>query len=158
LQTTFVAALLTVIFVTTGKALGGKEGALIAFILASACHTIAYWYSDKIVLRIYGAKEIQPDDAPCLYRIVQDLTFRAEMPMPKIYLISRYSPNAFATGRDEKHAGVVVTKSILQTPDETRLRRVLAQELSQIKNRDRLVGTIAATASGAISMLAYMVE
>ena len=178
LKAAFLMALLTTILVTAGGALGGAEGALIAFIFVLIMHGISYWFSDKIVLRMYGAKEIQPDEAPWLYRIVQELTFRAQMPMPKLYLIPQDAPNAlaaiamtvfaefilhlipkdtlnvFATGRDEKHAAVAVTEGILQTMDEAELRGVLAHELSHIKNRDLLVGTIAATMAGAIAMMA----
>ena len=154
LQTTFLMSLLTVIAVTAGSGLGGKEGALIAFIFALIIHGISYWYGDKVVLRAYGAKEIQPDEAPRLYRIVQELTCRAQMPMPKLYLISRNTPIAFAAGRDEKHAAAAVTKDMLQFLDEAELRSVLARDLSRIKNRDRLVGTIAAAVTGVISMLA----
>jgi len=121
-----------------------------------AMNGISYWFSDKIVLRMYGAKEIGTDKAPTLHRIVRDLTLRAQMPMPKLYLIPQEAPNAFATGRDEKHAAVAVTEGILRILDERELRGVLAHELSHIKNRDILIGTIAATMAGAISMLANM--
>jgi len=105
---------------------------------------------------MYGAKEISADEAPTLHRIIQDLTLRARMPMPKLYLIPQEAPNAFATGRDEKHAAVAVTEGILAILNEKELRGVLAHELSHIKNRDILIGTIAATMAGAISMLANM--
>lgn len=119
---------------------------------------VAYWFSDKIVLRMYGAKEITLEEAPELYRIVQDLTLRARMPMPKLYVIPQEAPNAFATGRDEKHAAVAVTEGILQILDEGELRGVLAHELSHVKNRDMLIGTIAATMAGAIAMLANIAQ
>jgi heat shock protein HtpX len=154
LKTTFLMALLTVLLVIAGGALGGEGGIVIAFFFALAMNGISYWFSDKIVLRMYGAKEIGLDDAPRLRRIVQDLTLRAQMPMPKLYLIPQETLNAFATGRDEKHAAVAVTEGILQTLDEAELRGVLAHELSHIKNRDILIGTIAATMAGAITMLA----
>lgn len=182
LKAVFLMALLTAILVTAGGTLGGEEGALIAFTFALVMHGVSYWFSDKIVLRMYGAKEIQPDEAPWLYRIVQELTFRAQMPMPKLFWIPQDAPNAFAAiamtvfaefilhlipqntlnvfaaGRDEKHAAVAVTEGILLTMDEAELRVVLAHELSRIKNRDLLVGTIAATMAGAISMMANITQ
>ena len=154
LKTTFLMALLTVFLVTAGAALGGEGGMVMAFVFALVMNGVSYWFSDKIVLRMYGAKEIGPEEAPKLHRVVQDLTQRAQMPMPKLYLIPQEAPNAFATGRDEKHAAVAVTEGILRILDEAELRGVLAHELSHIKNRDILVGTIAAAMAGAISMLA----
>ena len=153
-KTTFLMALLTVLLVTAGGFLGGEGGMMIAFLFALVMNGVSYWFSDKIVLRMYGAKEIGPDDSPKLHRIVQELALRAQMPMPKLYLIPQEAPNAFATGRDEKHAAVAVTEGILRILDEAELRGVLAHELSHVKNRDILVGTIAATMAGAISMLA----
>ena len=156
MKTTFLMALLTVLLVTAGGAFGGEGGMVMAFFFALAMNGVSYWFSDKIVLRMYGAKEISADEAPALHRIIRDLTLRAQMPMPKLYLIPQEAPNAFATGRDEKHAAVAVTEGILRILDEAELRGVLAHELSHIKNRDILVGTIAATMAGAISMLANM--
>jgi len=156
LKTTFLMALLTVLLVTAGGALGGEGGMMMAFLFALVMNGVAYWFSDKIVLRMYGAKEIGPEEAPGLHRIVQELAMQAQMPMPKLYLIPQMAPNAFATGRDEKHAAVAVTEGILRILDDRELRGVLAHELSHIKNRDILVGTIAATMAGAISMLANM--
>jgi heat shock protein HtpX len=157
-KTTFLMALLTVILVTAGGALGGESGMVTAFLFALVINGVSYWFSDKIVLRMYGAKEISLDEAPKLHRIVQDLTLRAHMPMPKVYVIPQESPNAFATGRDEKHAAVAVTEGILDILSESELRGVLAHELSHVKNRDILIGTIAATMAGAISMLAYTAQ
>jgi heat shock protein HtpX len=156
LKTTFLMALLTVLLVTAGGAMGGEGGMMLAFLFALIMNGVSYWFSDKIVLRMYGAKEISTDKAPTLHRIIRDLTLRAQMPMPKLYLIPQETPNAFATGRDEKHAAVAVTDGILRILDEAELRGVLAHELSHIKNRDILIGTIAATMAGAISMLANM--
>ncbi|MGH7774766.1 MAG: zinc metalloprotease HtpX [Candidatus Binatia bacterium] len=156
LKTTFLMALLTVLLVTAGGALGGEGGMVMAFIFALVMNGVSYWFSDKIVLRMYGAKEIGAEEDPRLHRIVQELILRAQMPMPKLYLIPQETPNAFATGRDEKHAAVAVTEGILRILDEAELRGVLAHELSHIKNRDILVGTIAAAMAGAISMLANM--
>lgn len=158
LKTTFLMALLTVILVTAGGALGGESGMVTAFLFALVMNGVSYWFSDKIILRMYGAKEISLEDAPKLHRIVQDLTLRAHIPMPKVYVIPQESPNAFATGRDEKHAAVAVTEGILDILSESELRGVLAHELSHVKNRDILIGTIAATMAGAISMLAYTAQ
>lgn len=127
---------------------------MIAFLFALVMNGVSYWFSDKIVLRMYGAKEIGPQEAPTVYRIVQDLALQAQMPMPKLYVIPQETPNAFATGRNKDHAAVAVTEGILRILDEAELRGVLAHELSHVKNRDILVGTIAATMAGAISMLA----
>lgn len=158
LKTTFLMALLTVILVTAGGALGGQGGMVTAFLFAVVMNGVSYWWSDKIVLRMYGAKEVERKDAPKLYRILEDLTLRAHMPMPKVYLIPQETPNAFATGRDEKHAAVTVTEGILDILSESELRGVLAHELSHVKNRDILIGTIAATMAGAISMLANIAQ
>jgi heat shock protein HtpX len=158
LKTTFLMALLTVLLVTAGGALGGQSGIVTAFLFAVVMNGVSYWFSDKIVLRMYGAKEIDPREAPKFHRIVQDLTLRAQMPMPKLYLIPQETPNAFATGRDEKHAAVAVTEGILDILTESELQGVLAHELSHIKNRDILIATIAATMAGAISMLANIAQ
>ena len=151
-------ALLTVLLVIAGGALAGQSGMVIAFIFALVMNGITYWFSDKIVLRMYGAQEIGPEDFPELYRIVTDLTLRSQMPMPKLYLVPQEAPNAFATGRNEDHAVVAVTQGILDILSKDELRGVLAHELSHVKNRDMLIGTIAATMAGAISMLAYIAQ
>jgi len=158
LKTTFLMALLTVLLVLAGGALAGQGGMVIAFVFALVMNGVSYWFSDKIVLRMYGAKEIAPEDLSDFHRIVKDLTLRAKMPMPKLYLIPQEAPNAFATGRDESHAAVAVTQGILDILTEAELRGVLAHELSHVKNRDMLIGTIAATMAGAISMLAYIAQ
>ena len=155
-KTTFLMALLTVLLVTAGGAMGGEGGMILAFLFALIMNGVSYWFSDKIVLRMYGAKEIGAEQAPQVHRMVQELAMRGRMPMPKLYLIPQEAPNAFATGRDENHAAVAVTEGILRILDERELRGVLAHELSHIKNRDILIGTIAATMAGAISMLANM--
>src|SRR5262245_7890855 len=156
LKTTFLMALLTVLLVLAGGMLGGEGGMMLAFLFALVMSGIFYWFSDKILLRMYGAQEIGPQELPNLHRIVRELTVRAQMPMPKLYLIPDHTPNAFATGRNENHAAVAVTQGILRILNEAELRGVLAHELSHIKNRDILVGTIAATMAGAVSMLANM--
>ncbi len=152
LQTTFIMAFLTVIVVSTGKEFGGPAGAWIAFACALVIHGISYRFSDGISLRMHGASEIQPDEAPWLYRIVQELIYRMQMPVPRLYVLRRHTPAAFATGRDEKHAAVAVTED-MQILDAVKLRGILARDLSTIKNRDRLAGTIAASLTGAISVL-----
>lgn len=152
LKMTFLMTFLTVIVVRVGRVLGGAEGALIALMIALVVHAINYWFIDKLILRMHGAKEIQANGLPGLYRTVQDLTCRTQMPMPKLYLLPRRSTTAFATGRDEKHAAVAVSEDI-QTLDEAKLQSMLARELSRLKNRDRLGGTIAASVIGAISAL-----
>jgi heat shock protein HtpX len=152
LKMTFLMTFLTVIVVKAGRSLGGAEGALIALMIALVVHAINYWFVDKFILRLRGAKEIQPDGSPGLYRTVQDLTCRAQIPMPKLYLLPRRTAIAFATGRDEKHALVAVTEDI-QTLDEAKLRSMLDRELSRLRNRDRLGGTITASVIGAISAL-----
>ena len=151
-------AVLTVLLVLAGGALGGESGMVIAFIFALLMNGFSYWFSDKIVLRMYGAREIGPEVLPELHRIVKDLTLRAKMPMPKLYLIPQDAPNAFATGRDESHAALAVTQGILDILTKDELRGVLAHELSHVKNRDMLIGTIAATMAGAISMLANIAQ
>lgn len=158
LKTTFLMALLTVLLVTAGGALGGQSGMVTAFIFALLMNGFSYWFSDKIVLRMYGAREIDPAEAPKLYRIVHDVALRAAMPTPKLYVIPQEAPNAFATGRDERHAAVAVTEGIVEMLNEAELRGVLAHELSHIKNRDILIATIAATMAGAISMLANIAQ
>jgi heat shock protein HtpX len=147
-------AFLTTTFVAAGRALGGQEAALIAFGVALAAHAVSYRFGDQIVLRMYRVKEIDTDEAPRLYRIVQQLTFPEQMPMPKLFLIPRDSPHAFATGRDDEHAAVAVSVKMLQAPDETEIRSVLERELSRVKNRDRLVGAVASVLAGAIPVLA----
>jgi heat shock protein HtpX len=157
LRTTFLMTFLTVALIRTGRMLSAEEGAWAAFICALAAHGIAYWFGDKIVLRMYGAREIQPDRAPQLCRIVQELAFRAQMPMPRFYLLPERSPIAFATGRDERHAAVAVQQD-MQALDEAKLRSVLARDLSQIKHRDRVVGIAIAIVIGAVSMFVNIVE
>jgi heat shock protein HtpX len=152
LKTTFLMTFLTVIAVRVGRTLGGTDGALIALMIALVGHGINYWFMDKIILRIRGAKEIQPSDVPWLYRMMQDLTCRAQMPMPKLYLLPKRAATAFATGRDEKHAAVAITEDI-QTLEETKLKDMLGRELSRLKNRDRFGATITASVTWAISAL-----
>lgn len=139
-----------------GNLLGGQQGMIIAFGFAIVMNFGSYWFSDKIVLKMYGAKEINEAQAPQLFGIVHKLAQRAQMPMPKVYIIPAEQPNAFATGRDPNHAAVAVTEGIMRILNEDELEGVLAHELAHVKNRDVLIGTIAATMAGAVMMLASM--
>ncbi|GFO63554.1 zinc metalloprotease HtpX [Geomonas paludis] len=158
LKTTFLLALLTVLMVTMGQALGGRSGMMMAFVLALGMNFFSYWFSDKIVLRMYGAQEIGPQDHPTFYNLVRNLAARAGLPMPKVYIIPSDSPNAFATGRNPEHAAVAATEGILRILSPEELEGVMAHELAHVQNRDILVGTIAATFAGAISMIGNMLQ
>jgi len=149
---------LTGLFLFVGHLIGGKTGMTIALVLAGIMNFIAYWFSDKIVLAMYGARELPYEEAPWLHRMVEDLAQRANIPKPKIYLVPMEQPNAFATGRGPSNGAVAVTSGILQILDERELRGVLAHEIGHIKNRDVLVATMAATIAGAISYLVNMFQ
>lgn len=149
---------LTVLLVFAGGALGGRGGAIFAFGLAMIMNFGSYWFSDKIVLKMYHAQEIGPQQAPELYTMVRNLATRAGLPMPKVYIIPNPQPNAFATGRNPDHAAVAVTEGIMRLLSREELAGVIGHELAHIKNRDILIGTIAATIAGAISMLANMAQ
>ncbi len=155
-KTMLLMAALTAPVVFIGYALGGQTGLVLALLVAGAMNFASYWWSDKIVLRMYGAQEISERDAPELFRLVSDLTSRADMPMPKVYIIPEDTPNAFATGRNPQHAAVAVTEGLLRMLDRRELAGVLAHELAHVKNRDTLVMTVAASIGGALSMLANM--
>ena len=154
IKTGLLLVVLTMLFVWIGGYFGGNIGAIYAFIFAFIMNVGAYWFSDKIVLRMYSAKEVVPGEIPELYNIVKELSFNAKLPMPKIYIAPQTSPNAFATGRSPKHAAVCVTQGILNILSRDELKGVIAHELSHIKNRDTLIMTVAATIAGAIMMLA----
>ncbi len=156
LRTVLLLGVLTGLFLLVGKLLGGQQGMIIAFIFAMIMNFITYWYSDKMVLAMYGAKEIPYESAPWLHQIVERLAQNAGIPKPRLYIVNLDVPNAFATGRDPNHAAVAVTTSILDVLTEEELKGVLAHELGHIKNRDILISTIAATIGGAISMLAEL--
>jgi heat shock protein HtpX len=158
LKTTLFLALLTGLFIAVGGLLGGRGGMVMAFVFALIMNFVSYWFSDKIVLKMYGAQPIGESEAPVVHRIVRGLATRAGIPMPKLYLIPSESPNAFATGRSPQHAAVAVTEGILQLMDERELEGVLAHELSHVLNRDVLISTVAATVAGAISMLANIAQ
>jgi len=154
---TFILMLvLTGIFILVGTAIGGRSGAIYAFVFAGLMNFIMYWFSDKIVLRMYRAQQVTQGEAPELYQIVGELVNKASLPMPKVYIIDNDTPNAFATGRNPEHAAVAVTSGILRILSKEELMGVIGHELSHIQHRDILISTIAATMAGAISMLASM--
>jgi len=157
-RTVVLMATLTALLVWAGNAVGGRNGMFIAFAIAMAMNFFSYWFSDKIVLKMYNASEVDERNAPELYSIVRNLATRAGLPMPKVYLIPGDQPNAFATGRDPNHAAVAATEGIMRALSREELSGVIGHELAHIKNRDILIGTIAATIAGAISMLANMAQ
>ena len=149
---------LTGLLMLIGGYFGGQQGMTIAFLLALVMNFGSYWFSDKIVLRMYNAQEVTPRQAPDLFTLVRNLTLQAGLPMPKVYVIPEDAPNAFATGRDENHAVVAVTEGILRILNREELAGVIAHELAHIKNKDMLISSIAATLAGAIVMLAHMAQ
>jgi len=155
-KTTLLMAALTALIVFIGNLLGGQNGMMLAFVLAIGMNFFSYWFSDKIVLRMYKAQEVTPSESPELHQIVAGLAQRANIPMPRIYIIPEESPNAFATGRNPEHAVVAVTEGLLKLMKRDELEGVLAHELAHVKNRDILIGSIAATMAGAIMILANM--
>ena len=158
LKTTFLMTLMTILLVFAGQALGGQNGAMFAFFIAMVMNGVSYWFSDKIVLRMYNAQPVTEQESPVVYGIVRELTNRTQMPMPKVYLIDNPTPNAFATGRNPDHAAVAVTTGIVNLLNREELTGVLAHELSHVRHRDILIATIAAAIAGAISMLANMAQ
>jgi heat shock protein HtpX len=155
-KTFLLMLVLTVLLVIVGSAIGGRSGAVYAFVFAALMNFFSYWFSDKIVLRMYGAKEVTQSESPQLYGIVAELTSKASLPMPKVYIMENETPNAFATGRNPEHAAVAVTTGIMRILSKEELMGVIGHELSHIQHRDILISTIAATMAGAISMLATM--
>lgn len=155
-KTGLLMAVLTVLLVIVGGAIGGETGLIFAFGFAIILNFGSYWFSDKIVLSMHHAQEVRSDQAPELYKIVEQLIQNAKLPMPRVYIIPTDVPNAFATGRNPKHAVVAVTSGLLDDLSYEELRAVLAHELTHVKNRDTLISTIAATMAGAITMLASM--
>jgi heat shock protein HtpX len=154
MRTAVLLAALTAFFLAVGYLLGGQSGLLIALVVALGMNVFAYWNSDQMVLRMSNAREVGPQDAPELYGIVQQLAQRANMPMPRVYIIDEDQPNAFATGRSPEHAAVCANSGLLRLLSREEVTGVLAHELSHVHNRDTLTMTIAATLSGAIGMLA----
>jgi heat shock protein HtpX len=158
LRTTILLAALTALVVWIGQMFGGPNGAVMALIFAGVMNFFSYWFSDKIVLRMYGAQEISQNEDPELFDIVRELTVKDGLPMPRVYVIPEETPNAFATGRNPEHAAVAVTQGIRRILDRRELTGVLGHELSHVKHRDILVSSIAATLAGAISYLAQMAQ
>ncbi|HEX9435557.1 MAG TPA: zinc metalloprotease HtpX [Candidatus Limnocylindria bacterium] len=158
LKTAFLLALLTVLLVFAGRLVGGNGGMAMALVLAVVMNVGAYWFSDKIALRMAGARPVTEAEAPDLYRIVADLARQASLPMPRVYVIQQPAPNAFATGRDPQHAVVAVTAGILDLVSERELRAVLAHELGHVQNRDTLVMAVVASIAGAISYIAQIAQ
>lgn len=158
IKTGLLLGALTGLLMLIGGWFGGQNGVVIAFLFALVMNFGSYWFSDKIVLSMYHAQAVSEGDAPELYAMVKNLTLRASMPMPRVYIIPEDTPNAFATGRDEHHAVVAVTEGILRILGRDELEGVIAHELTHIRNRDILIGSIAATLAGAIVMLANMAQ
>ena len=158
MKTLFLLTVLTLILVYAGRLIGGNGGMVMALILAFAMNIGAYWFSDKIALKMAGARPATEAEAPALFRMVTDLAREANMPMPRVYIIEQPAPNAFATGRDPQHAAVAVTAGILELVSERELRAVLAHELGHVQNRDTLVMAVVASIAGAISYLAQMAQ
>jgi len=157
-KTALLLGALTGLLMLIGGLIGGKGGVYIAFIFAVILNFGSYWFSDKIVLKMYKAQEVSESSAPDLYNIVRNLAMKAGLPMPRIFIIPEETPNAFATGRNEKHAVIAVTKGIMRILNKEELEGVIAHELSHIKNKDMLISSIAATIAGAITMLATMAQ
>jgi len=154
IKTGILLAGLTALFMGAGFLLGGEGGMMIALVFACATNLFAYWNADKIVLRMYNAKEVTAQSAPGFYGIVEQLARRAQMPMPKVYIIDSDQPNAFATGRNPENAAVAATRGLLRILDNEEIAGVMAHELAHVKNRDTLIMTVTATIAGALSMLA----
>ncbi|MBF0566552.1 MAG: zinc metalloprotease HtpX [Nitrospirae bacterium] len=158
MKTVFLLTVLTLFFIWIGGMFGGRNGMTIALILALGMNVFSYWFSDKIVLRMYGAREVSEAEVPQLYYIISALAQKARIPMPKVYVIDEDQPNAFATGRNPGHAAVAVTTGILRVCTREELSGVIGHELSHILHRDILISTIVATLAGAISYLAQMAQ
>ncbi|MFZ2629769.1 MAG: zinc metalloprotease HtpX [Rugosibacter sp.] len=154
LKTSILMAGIVALFGAIGAALGGAQGMLLALLLGGGMNVFAYWFSDKMVLRMYNAQEVDEASSPYLYNMVKELAARAALPMPRVYLIDEAQPNAFATGRNPEHAAVAATTGIVKMLSARELRGVMAHELTHVKHRDILISTISATMAGAISMLA----
>jgi heat shock protein HtpX len=154
IKTVLLLAGLTAFLILMGRVLGGRNGMYIAFILALGMNFFSYWFSDKIVLRMYGAQEVTPAEAPQLHQMVEELAREANIPKPRVYIIPDESPNAFATGRNPEHAAVAATEGIMRLLTPTELKGVLAHEIGHVMNRDILISTIAATLAGAVMILA----
>ena len=154
LKTSILMAGIIALFGVIGGMMGGKSGMIMALIFGGAMNLFSYWFSDKMVLRMYNAQEVDETSSPYLYNMVRELAGRAQLPMPKVYIIHEDQPNAFATGRNPENAAVAATTGILQMLSQRELRGVMAHELAHVKHRDILISTISATMAGAISALA----
>lgn len=154
MKTAMLMAAITALFMAVGQAMGGQQGMVLALLVALGMNFFSYWFSDKMVLKMYNAREVDENTAPGFYRMVRDLAQKAELPMPRVYIIDEEAPNAFATGRNPHHAAVAATTGIMRVLNERELRGVMAHELAHVKHRDILISTISATMAGAISMLA----
>jgi heat shock protein HtpX len=158
LKTTFLMALMTVLLVLAGGAIGGRSGMTFALVMAGVMNFVSYWFSDKIVLAMYSARQVTESDYPDFYGLVRQLAVAAGMPMPKVYIIDSETPNAFATGRNPDHAAVAATTGIMRILTRDELTGVMAHELSHVRHRDILISSIAATIAGAITYLAHMAQ
>ncbi len=154
LKTAVLMAAITALFMAIGGLIGGRSGMMLALVVALGMNFFSYWFSDQMVLKMYNAREVDAQTAPRFYAMVQELAQRANLPMPRVYLIDEAAPNAFATGRNPEHAAVAATTGIIDVLSERELRGVMAHELAHVKHRDILISTISATMAGAISMLA----
>ena len=154
MKTAILMAAITALFMAIGSLIGGRSGMMLALVVALGMNFFSYWFSDKLVLKMYNAQQVDESSAPQFYRMVAELAAKAQLPMPKVYLINEDSPNAFATGRNPEHAAVAATTGILRTLSERELRGVMAHELAHVRHRDILISTVSATMAGAISMLA----
>lgn len=153
-KTFFLMLILTIVLVALGSLIGGRSGAQIAFLIAFVMNFVSYWFCDRIVLSMYRARQVTEGEAPQLYNIVQNISQKASIPMPKVYIVDNDSPNAFATGRNPAKGVVAVTTGIMRILSREELEGVIAHEISHIKNRDILIQTVAATMAGAITMIA----
>jgi heat shock protein HtpX len=154
MKTAVLMAAITALFMLLGRMIGGHAGMMLALVVALGMNFFSYWFSDKLVLRMYNAQEVDERSAPQFYCMVRELAERAQLPMPKVYLIEENAPNAFATGRNPHNAAVAATTGILRVLSERELRGVMAHELAHVRHRDILISTISATMAGAIGMLA----
>lgn len=154
MKTAILMAAITGLFMAIGSVLGGQQGMMIALLVALGMNFFSYWFSDKMVLKMYNAQQVDETSAPQFYRMVRELADKAQLPMPKVYIIQEDAPNAFATGRNPENAAVAATTGIMRVLSERELRGVMAHELAHVKHRDILISTISATMAGAISMLA----
>ncbi|MDO8142288.1 MAG: zinc metalloprotease HtpX [Candidatus Brocadiales bacterium] len=155
-KTTVLLIALTLLLIWVGSMVGGRQGAVFAFAIAMGMNFFSYWFSDKIVLKMYGAREVSDQESPAYYGIVRELVTRAGLPMPRTYIIPTNAMNAFATGRNPSHAAVAVTEGMLNSLSSEELRGVLGHELAHVRNRDILISTVVATIAGTVMMLANM--